>query len=153
MLSLNPFLDKDGLIRVGGRPSNLEFGYDKKFPIVLPNKHNFTRLLVKNEHLKLLHAGPQLLLANLRQSYWIISARNIVRKIVHNCVQCFKVKPEVNVKYLMSDLPEQRAKPNKPFSNVGIDFCGPFNLRDRKTRNFVFSFRWATLYIFFRNVL
>lgn len=84
----------------------------------------------------MLHAGPQLLLANLRERYWILSARNLVRKIVHDCLKCFKVKPEVNVKYLISDLPEQRLKPKKAFLNVGIDFCGPFNLRDRKTRNF-----------------
>lgn len=36
----------------------------------------------------------------------------------------------------MADLPSIRVTPFHPFTNCGVGFCGPFNLRDRKGRNF-----------------
>ncbi|KAJ8977835.1 hypothetical protein NQ317_011919 [Molorchus minor] len=50
LLTLNPFLDKGGLVRVGGRIANSSFQSDKKYPILLPQKHKFTDLLIRSEH-------------------------------------------------------------------------------------------------------
>nr|XP_053600729.1 uncharacterized protein LOC128669702 [Plodia interpunctella] len=81
---LNLFLDDRKVIRFGGRLSNSsDFNYDKKHPVLLCNKHYFTLLLVGYEHRRLLHAGPQLLLSSLRECWWPLSARNLVKKIVH----------------------------------------------------------------------
>ena len=41
LVSLHPFLDKDGLIRVGGRLKHAHISFNKKHPIVLPGKHFF----------------------------------------------------------------------------------------------------------------
>jgi hypothetical protein len=35
LLNLNPFLDNNGIIRVGGRLINAHINYNQKFPIVL----------------------------------------------------------------------------------------------------------------------
>ncbi|KAJ8964162.1 hypothetical protein NQ314_005086, partial [Rhamnusium bicolor] len=54
--SLNPFLDKDGIIRVGGRLQLSEFPYEKMHPIVISAKHPFSKLLFRYEHKNLCHA-------------------------------------------------------------------------------------------------
>ncbi|XP_048479150.1 uncharacterized protein LOC119692986 isoform X2 [Plutella xylostella] len=51
---LNPFLDADGLIRVGGRLQHSALPYAHKHQIILPNDSYVTQLIVKNEHVILL---------------------------------------------------------------------------------------------------
>jgi len=78
---LNPFLDKDGIIRVGGRLNNADnMPRGKKNPIVLPVASHFTKLIFRHEHIKLLHAGPQALFASVREKYWPLDGRNIAKK-------------------------------------------------------------------------
>lgn len=93
LLSLASFLDNHGLIRVGGRLRNAKLTYNQIHPIVLPSKHSFTKLLIKHEHLKNLHAGPQFILANIRRQFWPINGRSIVRSVLHICLVCLRVKP------------------------------------------------------------
>ena len=61
LISLNPFIDKDYLLRVGGRLSNSSLSFDQKHPIILPNNNILTGLLVSNLHVSLCHCGPSLL--------------------------------------------------------------------------------------------
>ena len=35
----------------------------------------------------------------------------------------------------MGDLPAARITESRPFTNVGIDYCGPFYIKERKDRN------------------
>ncbi|KAJ8980530.1 hypothetical protein NQ317_008327 [Molorchus minor] len=81
LLSLNPFLDSDKIIRVGGRISNAPISYDRRHPIVLPEKHPLTKLIIKAEHHKQLHAGAQAILAALRLQYWPLNGKRAVRSV------------------------------------------------------------------------
>jgi hypothetical protein len=74
---------------------NSSLTYDVKHPSVLPNGHHLIKMLVKHVHTEQLHAGVQGTLAALPENFWIISPRSVVRKILHQCLQCFKVKPSV----------------------------------------------------------
>lgn len=58
---LSPFLDPEGLLRVGGRLRDAHVPYDEKHPIILP-KHKLTHLLIKHERRRLLHTGCQALI-------------------------------------------------------------------------------------------
>lgn len=131
--SLNPFIDSQGILRVGGRLQLSELDYAKKHPAVISCKHTFTRLLFDFEHKILLHAGPQHLLASLREHYWPIGGRNLARQTVHKCVVCFKVKPKP-MKQIMGVLPKDRVVPSYPFNTVGIDYAGPFNFKTKEGR-------------------
>lgn len=133
LVSLAPFLDKEGLLRVGGRLSKLSATYHKVHPILISAHHPLTKLIFKREHLRLLHPGPQLLLASLRQKFWPISGRSLPRKIVHTCLKCFKTNPRVNVPF-MDSLPKSGVNPSPPFFTTGVDYAGPILIKNKKGR-------------------
>lgn len=56
--------------------------------------------------------------------------KNILRKFVI----CCKANP-VGAVQLMGQLPQVRTTAARPFLNVGVDYCGPFFIRDRIRRN------------------
>lgn len=128
ILALNPFLDSDGIIRVGGRLKNAPLPFKTKHPIVLA-AHPLVTLIIKQAHLRSLHAGTQLTLLTLRQDSWILRARSIVRAIIHKCVICVREsasKPQ----QLMEDLPALRVSPSsRSFLHSGIDYVGPVQVR------------------------
>ncbi|KAJ0182261.1 hypothetical protein K1T71_001630 [Dendrolimus kikuchii] len=133
LISLSPFLDSDNLIRVGGRLNHSLYPYDVKHPILLCSKHHITHLIFRLQHKTLMHAGPQLLLANVRQTYWPINGRNLARKIVHSCVRCHRFKA-IPIQPIMADLPKERTQLEFPFLISGIDYAGPVLIVDRKGR-------------------
>jgi hypothetical protein len=85
LLNINPFLDNNGIIRVGGRLINAHINYDQKFPIVLPSKHHITKLIILDQHQKELHAGPSATITAIREKYWPLSARSVVRNLIYKC--------------------------------------------------------------------
>lgn len=128
--SLNIFLDSGGLLRVGGRLSNAPIDYDQKHPIILPTKHPLTDLIVKKEHLRLLHAGCQVVITSLQLRYWLISAKNNVKRTIRRCVRCFRANPSSQI-YQMYQLPATRVTPTRPFYTCGVDYAGPFFTKER----------------------
>ncbi|GFX17867.1 integrase catalytic domain-containing protein [Trichonephila clavipes] len=56
-------------------------------------------------------------LANIRNSFWIPSARNVVRKILRICITCRKVSAKGS-QQLMTDLPAARVTACRVFSQV-----------------------------------
>jgi hypothetical protein len=46
---LNPFLDKEGILRVGGRLNNSPMPFNQKHSIILP-KAPVTALIIEQEH-------------------------------------------------------------------------------------------------------
>lgn len=145
---LHPFLDNDGLLRVGGRLTNSNYKYQKKHPIVLSSKHAFTKLLFLKWHKMMLHPGPQLLLSCIREFFWPLSGRNLARKIYHDCVYCFKVNP-TPIFPMMGDLPSTRVNPAPPFYTTGVDYAGPFSVRDRQGRGFKVTKAYICLFVCF----
>ncbi|GBM33620.1 hypothetical protein AVEN_203665-1 [Araneus ventricosus] len=68
--SLSPFLDSQGILRVGGRLRNSILPYNSKHPILLPAKHKVTDMIIQYYHKIQFHSGPQALLYNIRQKFW-----------------------------------------------------------------------------------
>lgn len=126
--TLNPFIDQDGLVRVGGRLINANIAYTNKCPIVLPSNNIITRLIFEYEHQRLLHIGPQGLLANLHLQYWPIRGRAVARQTVRRCIVCFRSRPSLAAPF-MAPLPRERVNIERPFAKTGVDFCGPILIR------------------------
>ncbi|GFW15883.1 integrase catalytic domain-containing protein [Trichonephila clavipes] len=146
--TLNPFIDSEGILRVGGRLRNSDINYNQKFPILLPSKHKLTYLIVEYFHKKFLHSGPQSLLYQNRQNFWILNGRNICRKVVHNCVICCKANPTCTDQ-IMADLPKDRVIKNYPFNVSGVDFCGPFYIKYKGQRKGVYNKIYVCIFICF----
>lgn len=125
--NLTPIVDDKGLIRVGGRLENSQFNFNKKHPIFLDSKHHFTVLLFMFFHFKLLHAGPQLLLSVIKESYWPVGGRTLARQVYKKCLTCLRLRGVV-AKQIMGNLPSERLSPGFPFEVTGTDFAGPFLL-------------------------
>lgn len=134
LLQLNPFIDDTGLIRVGGRLKHSFMPFTQRHPMIIPKSHHITDLIIEAEHRINLHSGVQATLYAIRRRYWILDGRNQVRKIIRSCITCCKLKPPT-IDYLMGNLPASRVTPARPFSHVGIDYCGPFFIKEKKFRN------------------
>ncbi|XP_071581395.1 uncharacterized protein [Temnothorax nylanderi] len=135
ILNLNPFMDDSGILRVGGRLRSSFLPYAAKHPMLLPGHHPFSRLIITHEHETHFHAGPQATLAAIRQRYWLISARNVVRQIVQKCVTCFRSSLKTS-STLMGNLPESRVNiPKKVFDKCGVDYAGPLYYKEGTRRN------------------
>ena len=88
---LRLYLDKDRLIRCGGRINNAPLPENAKFPYLIPKKHRLTKLLINDIHIENLHSGIGVTVTYLRQKYWIPSARWEVVCVIRKCVSCRKV--------------------------------------------------------------
>lgn len=131
--SLNPLIDEDGILRVGGRIANAPVEYSIKHPILLPRKCHLTNLILDDAHNKTLHGGATIMLNYLRTKYWIVSAKNLVRYHVRKCAVCIR-HAHGSQTQLMGQLPATRLTPKKPFLHTGIDYAGPINIRASKGR-------------------
>nr|XP_033320862.1 uncharacterized protein LOC117217401 [Megalopta genalis] len=96
--------------------------------------HHITNLIVRDKHVSNHHAGITTTLYAVRQKYWPIDGKNTTRKIVRQCVRCFRVNPPTP-EYIMGNLPASRVTETRPFYNCGVDYCGPFYIKERRFRN------------------
>ena len=61
-----PFLDSEGILRVGGRMDYAEkIGEEERHPAFLPHMHDVTRLFILNQHRKLGHQAAEMVMASL----------------------------------------------------------------------------------------
>lgn len=126
--TLHPFIDERGLIRVGGRLGRSSLPHHQQHPLFIPSKHKITQLIFRHEHERLLHAGPQSLLAHIHRSYWPLRGKAIATKTVHKCIVCFRFNPSLETPF-MAPLPRERVVVSRAFSRSGVDFCGPLFIK------------------------
>ena len=69
LLSLHPFLDKEGILTVWGGQE-----HSKLHPIILHGKHPITKILIRSEHKCLLHGGPTLVITSLSCRFHIVNS-------------------------------------------------------------------------------
>ncbi|XP_057671219.1 uncharacterized protein LOC130902947 [Diorhabda carinulata] len=146
IISLNLFLDRDGILRVGGRLTNAKFAFEKKHPAILSSKSHLAELLVRNTHLRLMHAGPQHTLVTLRERLWIVGGRTLVKNVVRKCIPCFRYKP-TQTQPIMAPLPEMRLKSRHPFEFVGVDYAGPMSIKNKSGRGYKVSKAYICLFV------
>ncbi|XP_064072091.1 uncharacterized protein LOC135193463 [Vanessa tameamea] len=56
---LNPFLDNEGILRVGGRLKFSSLTFDRKHPILIPKESHLAQLIIADAHRQTLHAFLQ----------------------------------------------------------------------------------------------
>lgn len=144
---LNPFIDEDGLLRIGGRLTNADLPRDERHPVILPKTHHITTLIVRHYHEDIFHQGRHLTEGAIRSAgVWIVGGKRLVSSVLHNCVTCKKLRGRL-MEQKMAPLPADRLTSEPPFTHVGLDVFGPWSIVTRRTRGgSAESKRWAVLF-------
>ena len=114
LMPFTPFLDEDGLLRVGRRLSKAPLTCNAKHPLVL-----HSRLLIEKAHHDCGHQGVEHVKAHLQQTFMMIGLRKVLRSLGKYCFICRRWRAD-NVRPKMADLPEFRfpdANKQYPFVN------------------------------------
>ena len=131
--TLDPVLDSDGIMRVGGRIRRANLSVTLRNPIVLPKSSHITSLIISHVHERTHHGGRGMTLNELRASgYWIVSGNAMVRKFISKCVRCRYLRGS-HGEQKMADLPKSRVEPAPPFTYCGVDFFGPWHVQRGRT--------------------
>ena len=57
LIELNPFLDHNKILRIGGRIKHSNEPFELKQPIIMPKNHHVSVLLVEKYHAEIKHQG------------------------------------------------------------------------------------------------
>ncbi|GFX25300.1 putative RNA-directed DNA polymerase from transposon X-element [Trichonephila clavipes] len=88
----------------------------------------FTQRLIEYYHRQNCHAGTHILLGILRERFWIVRSRRVVRKIVRSCIRCKRYKCKSPNSEPVS-LPGDRVNDAAVFEVVGVDLAGPLYVK------------------------
>ena len=127
LVSLNPRLDSDGLLRCDGRMKFADWiSYDSRYPVILPRHGAVSQLIIKYYHEKQEHGGTNQTLAAMSSKYWLVSGREAIRQWERVCSTC-KLRKAQPAEQQMAPLPKARSKlPLRAFSRVAVDYGGPY---------------------------
>ncbi|XP_045122631.1 uncharacterized protein LOC123511082 [Portunus trituberculatus] len=101
---LEPALDGQGILRIGGRRLESDGGESPQGPTFRPG-----------------HT-----LASLRRHYWVVAGQPLVDRILRRCFLCCRVNSK-SLTQRQGELPTERITAGKPpFSYTGVDCFGPF---------------------------
>ena len=133
LLQLDPLVDSNGLLRVGGRLKNSTLEYQKKQPVILPKGHHVSELIIRHFHESVHHQGRLITSAAVREAdYWVVGAHRMISSLTESCVNC-KLRGATITQH-MANLPPDRTETSPPFTNVGFDVFGPWDISIRRLR-------------------
>ena len=145
---LGLFKDKNNILRCKGRLANAPLKEETKYPILLSKEHRITRLVVEEIHKRIMHGGVKETLAELRAKYWIPGGRQLVRKILHECVTCKKVEGKAFNTPRAADLPDNRVSDVAAFTHIGVDFAGPLYIKqDSNSKEVIMQKAYVCLFV------
>ena len=129
---LDPFLDADGVLRVGGRLRHSSVSDNVKFPIILPKASHITTLIIRHYHEQVCHQGRGMTMNEIRSNgYWIVSGVSAVGSFISKCVVCQRLRgPGGSQK--MANFPKDRLEPAPPFTYCAVDYFGPWYIKERR---------------------
>src|SRR5699024_5818058 len=80
-----------------------------------------------------LHAGIERVIGSVRERYFIIGLRRLVKSVTHHCEYC-QLKRSVTCQTSLGVVPEFRYDiESAPFAHTGVDIFGPLSLVHMKT--------------------
>ena len=126
------YLDDQYVLKCKGRVSNSTLATTEKHPVLLPTKHPFVKLLVREVHSRVKHGGVNTTLVATREKYWILKGRQLIKGILRRCVVCKKTEGSPYCVEPPPPLPDFRVSDSPPFTHTGLDFAGPLYVQDSK---------------------
>ncbi|XP_044778298.1 uncharacterized protein LOC120284346 [Drosophila simulans] len=149
LVNLFPFIDQHGLLRACGRlTASKTLQYDERHPILLPYDCRLSRLIVQFTHQITLHGGSQLIVRLIRTKYWIPKIKNVVKAVVNPCKICTIYKKRLQTQ-LMGDFPTDRVSFSRAFTYTGIDYAGPFEIKNYTGRACLITKGYVCVFVCF----
>lgn len=143
---LDPKLDKDGILRVGGRIDKSTLPYDHRHPALLPDVSWLAQLLIRQAHERTLHGGQRKMMAYLRQTVWIMNLNRAIKASNNKCIECTRQRRNC-IQQMMGELPTDRVRPCRPFEHTGVDYAGPFLLKAHGSRCRIIEKKYVAVFI------
>jgi hypothetical protein len=131
----NPFLD-NGFILFGGRLQFAELSCGRH-PLLLDGQHYFTKLLILQTHIRLHHLGVRIILAELREEFWILRAWQAIKQVLHSCLPC-RIAKGLPGEETEAPLPTDRVTLLRLFAVTGIDYAGSLFVKVENTLELYF---------------
>ncbi|GFU31974.1 integrase catalytic domain-containing protein [Trichonephila clavipes] len=153
LLNLHPFLDDSGLLRVGGRLRNSPIPRNHKHLMIIPTNHNFTYLIINHFHIFYFHTGAEATLANIRNRFWIPSARNVEKFLEHASPvgRPFQLVSDLTTEAILAAFKRfvaRRGRPIEIHSDNGRKFVGANNELRKYLKHFLFKGKMEEIMIF-----
>ena len=126
---LSPFLDEDGMWRVGLRMREFTpFTWDNKPAAFLPSSSRLTLLLMTEAHEKK-HSGVEETVAQFPMlGYWTTQAGKLAKSVKSKCIVCkYLDKPAMG--QIMGSLPKTQLVEPIAWGQVEMDLFGPYKCR------------------------
>ena len=139
LLKLRPvFCERSCLLKVGGR-----LGHIDMHPIILPTRHPVTRLITADCHERLLHAGTEHTVSQMRETYWVPRIRQLVKSVIRECRVCRRNFSQPRIPR-MADVPPARLGIGESvWCHTGTDVFGPLMVKQRRSS----VKRWIILFV------
>ena len=128
-VSLAIYKDDDDLLRCGGRLQRSKLPKTAINPLILPNKHRITELLIEEAHEAVFHNGVKETLTEVRSRYWIVKGRQAVNRSRRRCLLCKRMEGVCFGQPGSAPLPRSRVVGDRAFRTTGIDYCGPVYIK------------------------
>ena len=133
LAKLNPYIDKEGIMRVGGRIEKADIDHQVKHPCILPKKGVSNRRVIEWCHRNVKHLGRSSTTNEIRANgYWLLSINTQVRSVIFKCFRCRSGRGLLGQQQ-MSPLPAVRISAEGPFTYCGVDMFGPFIVKERRS--------------------
>ena len=116
---------KKRVIRAKVRIGKSQLDFNAKYLILLHWKHHAVELFLRNAHKDNQHEDTEYVRNIFQQKMWILGIQTALRSIKNKCVTSRKGRART-IAPVMADLPEEGLEASTAFTNVGVDYFGPF---------------------------
>ncbi|XP_068708043.1 uncharacterized protein [Montipora foliosa] len=126
-MKLNLQQNRDGIFEFRGRIQG-------HYPIYLPDDGVFIGKLVTYFLTQTLHGRVSLTMVKVRETYWIPTLRQLVKRLIKRCYGCKRFHVSAFASPPPGYLPIDRTEGTSLFQVVGIDYAGPVKYRDGRNK-------------------
>ena len=124
-------LDEQGLIRCHSRVGHRMLNKFAIAPVLVDPKNCFIKEYLKHLHKCNNHAHANSTLNKVRQMMHGPGIRNAIKTVVSKCMNCRRIRASPYHYPVQPDLPMERYLLEIPFTCTGIDYAGPYDIRER----------------------
>ena len=137
--------DDDGLKVVVGRAEHglKKFFGQNSLPIIMGHTR-VAYLIMLHAHYQD-HCGKDITMATARHEAWIVSASKLAKQITKNCIRCRFLRKRLEGQK-MAVLPAEIQGYCKPFTNLGLDLCGPYTVKSMTNKRACLKV-WITIFV------